>query len=195
MVRLLVRWSVIAVVAGASLLLPSTAWAHNFSGATRGTACANNMTDNRDHFFSYDALSAATTAAVNWSRSRNYDPTDLNTYTESRRTSQTDVVVFDADYEGTTCGVRWKSDSGGGGGAIGMALCQSLSGARCQQFFVYFDTDFMGPAPTGQELSLACHELGHTVGLLHAAGGCLATPLSGSTALTEHDRAHINSNY
>lgn len=186
----------LTLLAGTAIaLLPAAASAHNFSGASGSFGCSNNMTDNRDHWFSYASLTSASTAAVDWSRRYNYNPTDLNTFTESRRTAQTDVVVFDSDYEGTTCGARWLASPTRGNGTIGMALCQSLSGERCQQFFVFFDTDYMGPASRGDEASLACHELGHTVGLLHATGSCLASPTNGSPWLNDHGRTHINRTY
>jgi len=176
-------------------LLPGSSQASNFSGETGAFAgCYNNMADNRDHFFYYEALTSATSTAVNWSRTNNYNPTDLNTFTDAVRTSGTDVVAFDADYEGESCGKTWMVNASTPG-VIGLTLCQSLSSLRCQQFFVYFDNDWMGPASAAQENSLACHELGHSVGLLHGSAGCMVATNNASTSLTDHDRSHINTYY
>ena len=168
--------------------------ASNFSGASGRVGCEVNAADNKTHSIWYHQLTTTTRQAVSWSRSHNYDPTVIDTVTEDARDRLTDVIAMDADYEGTTCGRTWIPRPTGAG-LIGMVICRSLSGRRCNQFHMMFDTDFMGPQPTANENALACHELGHTVGLMHVTSGCLATGGGAWTSLREHDRRHLTSYY
>lgn len=175
----------------------NSAWATNFSGASGATGCGGvNMADNATHSFWYDSLSTDAQIAVNQTRTSNYNPTDLDTVNEDVPDSLTDVLTYDEDYEGTTCGSVWQSGAALGGLA-GFTQCLSLSGSRCQQFAVYFDNDFMGPRSTGDERWLACHEVGHTVGLMHTNTGanCMQSPGVATAVLTAHDISHINTNY
>jgi hypothetical protein len=184
-------WGLIALGMLISLALPVDAGATNFTGATFAGGCTGNVADNRSHFFWYSGLTATTTAAVNWSRTNNYDPTDINTANSGGQTNLTDVVVFDEDYEGLFCGRYFCCNNGSGW--IGFSSCQSLTPpGRCEQDFLYFDLDFMGPQTTVLERSLACHEIGHSVGLMHRSGSCMQDPLVSNPALSDHDRAHIN---
>jgi hypothetical protein len=184
--RVVVAAFVILVGAGA---VP--AHASNFSGANGGVGCHVNVADNKVHSIWYHQVTAATRQAVSWSRSHNYDPTVVDTVTEDARDRLTDVIAMDADYEGTTCGRTWMPRPTGAG-LIGMVICQSLSGRRCNQFHMMFDNDFMGPQPSANENALACHELGHTVGLMHVTSGCLVTGGGTSSSLREHDRRHLS---
>lgn len=168
--------------------------ASNFSGANGATGCSVNAADNRVHSIWYHQLTAATKQAVNWSRNRNYDPTSVDTVNEDARDRLTDVIAMDADYEGAICGRTWLAKPTGSG-VIGIVLCQSLSGRRCNQFHMLFDNDFMGPQPTANENALACHELGHTLGLAHVTQGCLSNGGGTSTSLRDHDRRHLNAYY
>lgn len=165
--------------------------ATNFTGANGQTGCNVNVADNRTHGFFNNALTTATANAVAWTRTNNYDPTDINTTTASSQTALTDVVSFDADYEGVTCGQTWCCNAGSG--LIGYSMCQALNSANeCEQDFIYYDTDFMGPQSDANERSLACHETAHSVGLTHRNGSCVETPVPNNPALSTHDISHIN---
>lgn len=156
------------------------------------------MADNKDHYFWYTALTAASTTAANGARINDLNPTNINTFMDDVLTSQTDVEVQDADYTGAWCGGQWLEPAYPNGW-IGFAYCRALSGSKCQQFVVYFDTDYMGPSTAAQELALACHEFGHTVGLTHATatqGGCMQTGPHSITNYSNHDRdSHLNVAY
>lgn len=171
--------------------------ASNFTGASGLYGCsAGNMGDNATHSFWYEALTPATVTALNWTRTNSYNPTDVNTVNEDLKDPLTDVIANDADYEGVTCGQTWIS-SISDVGLLGYALCTALSGTKCQQFQLYFDNDFMGPATASQEATLACHEVGHSLGLMHTNTGanCMQSPGVGSPGLTTHDISHLNANY
>ena len=137
------------------LALTTTPAAHatNFSGASGGTSCSNNMADGRSHSFAYNTITTPTRAAVDWSRANNYDPTEIDTFNEPVNAG-TDVVVHDDDLSGVQCGQTWIS-SIGGGGMVGIALCQTANGAkRSEQSRVYFDTQYMGPRSDAAEQTL-----------------------------------------
>jgi hypothetical protein len=175
--------------------VPPEAVGTNFSGATGNTQCAgNNMADNRDHYVQYVNLTSQAQSVLNWTRVNNYNPTDVDTHGETNPNPATDVRVEDDDYTGTTCGVTWLA-SPDGTGMAGLTPCQSLTGSRCQQATIYLDNDFVGPQTTTMERSLACHEFGHTLGLMHRSPGCLVSPLSGSTAISTHDTEHLDWHY
>jgi hypothetical protein len=188
---------VAAIIASAITVIDETpAQASNWSGASGTTGCSSgqNMADNREHTFFYNGIESYTRAAVDWSRANNFDPTEINT-SNTVLDSLTDVVIFDNDMEGEVCGATWLSTYGGNGDFwVGAAFCQSLSGSACQQRYVYFDTDFMGPRSNAAEQWLACHEIGHTVGLGHytAFDGCMQTPQSTRNYLHDHDRVHLH---
>lgn len=193
------RW----LALGGALLVcgwPSAAQASNFSGATGaggGSGCVNNMADNGNHYVWYESLAAATSSALNSTRTGDYDPTDLNTYDEDILTTQTDVVAYDYDYESTICGLAWMN-APGGGGVFGAARCMIVvaSNGKCDQFRLDFDNDFMGPESTTNEVMLACHEFGHSVGLLHTSDDyCMQQGRGHAPDLSAHDIAHINANY
>jgi hypothetical protein len=194
----------VAVVAITAALVvcgaPSPAFATNFTGASGGTGCLGNMADNKDHYVWNQSLTQATLDAANYVRVYTYNPTAIDTYTEDILTSQTDAVLNDADYEGSWCGGTWRSSSTQSTGLVGYTRCMSLSGSKCQQFEVRFDNDYMGPRSTAEERWLACHELGHTVGLTHtsqALPACMSPNpnLANPSVLTEHDTSHLLTAY
>lgn len=108
-------------------------------------------------------------SAVNYSRAYNLDPTDLVTGYDSSLDSATDVIVRDQDYV-DYCGITWHSPTSGG--TIGLATCDSRTGLKCEQHTVRFDLSYIANATTSEERGLACHELGHSVGLTHRDSEC-----------------------
>lgn len=95
------------------------------------------------------------------------------------------------------------------GGVIGLASCQTWSGHICDHWHVIFDDEVIA-GDSDQELhALACHETGHTVGLMHpeidddAGGGgtwadkykCMLSYSPSPHLLGDHNVAHINQRY
>ena len=185
-------------VAAALVMTNAVAAQANWSGATGLTGCGSgspvNMADGGTHYFNYVSLNSAVQSAVAWSRTYNYDPTDVNTGYDSTIDSTTDVIVRNQDYT-TYCGFDWHSPTSGG--TIGLATCDSLSGLRCEQHTVRFDLSYFNAASQPNERGVACHEIGHTLGLTHrdADNGCMKTSAPQNTYLTDHDEAHLNANY
>lgn len=191
--RVLIAVLAAAMLSALPLVVSKTpASATNFSGITGATICTGNVADNRTHVIAYSSLQAIMQDAMNWSRVNNYDPTDINTQNETTISATTDVVAQDLDYAGSWCGGVWCCETGPNTGWVGYASCQAPNSANeCERWDVYFDTDFTMPATVTQRRGLACHELSHTVGLLHIGGWCTADPPA-NTSLSDHDRAHIN---
>ncbi len=185
--------SVVAVVA-----VPADAG--NFSGATGGTGCtANNMSDSTYLSYIRISLTSKMQSAVADTLANDIDPTDIVLLTEHySESSGTDVVYYDADYS-TYCGFDWHPDGPDpdSDSVIGMAECVSLVGSDCDKFRVRFDTSFTNSASNDTAKTLACHETGHAVGLLHQNGsGCMpATLPTNAHFFNVHDVAHLNSNY
>lgn len=194
------RWVVLALlgIAGVALVNSPAAQAGHFFGATYGTGCVNgNRADNNTHSFYYtDGVGTHMRAALNASRSQNYDPTDVNTVTSTDPNSSTDVVVYQLDYS-DFCGFDWHPSARGAGTAAA-EQCVSIvaSNGRCQKAEMRFDTSFL-QVYGWLRPNLACHETGHTLGLAHRTGTPASCIWSGSTyeTIDQHDRDAINANY
>ena len=180
------------VIVGSMVLLGgSTAHATNFGSAgVRGTGkdAAGNwlngvwLTNNTIWNVGRRGLTATYSAGVYAAVEEEYEPTDLTAYavtTSSCPDSTYDVCVYDADY--------------GDNGLYGWNACAgSTSGThptqRCSLDWVRINLRFSPPAK-----SIACHELGHSVGLRHSLDQASCMSATGwSSDLTAHDRAHIN---
>lgn len=123
-------------------------------------------------------------------------PTDIALAAEQASPdANTDAVYFDADY-GTTCGISWHP----AGTGIGLNSCASLSGSKCQRTDVRIDNSFTDGVSNDWDRAIACHETGHTLGLLHRANagteiGCMPSTVPLVVSYSSHDVPHINSNY
>jgi hypothetical protein len=195
----------ITVVVLGLVLGPPLAGATNWVGTTAATGCASvNRQDNRDYTFTRSSLTARMASAVAFVNNNLIGPTDVTVKPEQfTATSETDVVVFDADYS-TTCGYDWHPDSSGDpdtDAIAGLMTCETLSGSRCQQAYVRFDTSLTNAMDDAFARTLACHELGHTLGLGHRENpatdkGCMPSLLPANQPnYSAHDRAHIQDNY
>lgn len=124
-----------------------------------------------------------------------YDTTNVNVVVTSPYQSNpwTDIVFTYGPLAGTTVGLYQCDDD--------------LSGWRCDRSIITYD-DVDIASYTGSQLRrLACHEIGHSLGLTHGSDakdnydngddelGCLQTPLQDGVYLLNHGTRHINNNY
>jgi len=70
----------------------------------------------------------------------------------------------------------------------------------CQVSALYVNNDNINTSTGGNtnyQRGVACHELGHTVGLRHTSGTtCMVNPASSSRlSLVQHDRDHLKAQY
>ena len=134
-------------------------------------------------------------SASNYARTEAMEPTDLVTSVVSATTSP-NVVVADANWA-SLCGFVWWSSSSSGGGLVGLATCDSLSGSSCAKHSVYYQEPFTSSTTTSNRRGLACHEFGHTVGLIHRTDTSCTQQGYPKPSLVcgSHDTAHINAAY
>jgi hypothetical protein len=190
-----IRASVIAAVAVLVTLAPVPGNADNFSGSSGNFGCDGevNMSDNGTQYYWYDSLTQNVSGAQNYTRNNVYDPiSSINTVDDSGEYSTTDAIVRDQDYT-DYCGKNWHPN-----GIIGLAHCNGLNIDReCESHVIRYDTSWTGSASDTQRRSLACHESGHSLGLMHRAtdSKCMESGSTSSVELSSHDINHLNNNY
>lgn len=176
------RVAVLALMAGvlpALVAMPPPAYATNFGGSSSGPWYA----DNFHHVFYYDNLTQTFINVVNWNRSNNYDPTDLTTnWTAVHGIGSNDVHVFDDYYN-----QGWY-------GIVSCPTKSPLEPTVCLDHHVRFDNNY--DLTYDQQRSVGCHEIGHTVALLHrnVSESCMSVP-DFPMFLPTHERNHINNYY
>jgi hypothetical protein len=182
------------MVIGLLALSQSSISATNWAGASGGAGCNppdNIRANDSNHKFYNDDLTAAMTTASVSARYYDFDPTNLSTSLSTLATA--DVIQRDWPI-GTYCGVDFSPNIFGN--IIAMAICQELTpGNRCAKFNVSYDTNDTNGFTDSERQLVACHELGHTVGLRHGGGGCVETGQFNLVHLSSHDISHINQNY
>jgi predicted Zn-dependent protease len=167
--------------------LPTQVSASNFgSEGTPGSSGSTNgvfLTDGADWRVARRALVSANSTAVAVAAS-DYSSTTLNAYVSSPSTCSDaahDVCVYDAVYSGVGF-VGWNACAGTATGGHAGMVC-SLDYVRFNQAYTFVPQ------------ALACHELGHSVGLRHESytGSCMYTPsASSSGVLAIHDKDNLN---
>ena len=128
--------------------------------------------------------------ATEWAVDNEYDPTDLSAYVTSTD-SYPDVRVWDWNYgdNGLLGWVDCPEDNTGTGGAGSTRWCRG----QILRYNGWFDGTSYDTLSWRR--SVACHELGHTVGLRHAVGDCMTTGATPHTFLSSHSEGHINGYY
>lgn len=160
-------------------------------------ASAPCQADNANHTVYVSALGPRFQTAVEASLNLSYATTDLTISYTSEPSSSTDVKYGYGTLPRNVGGQTYCLDA--------------QSSAVCGQFRIVFDADNVCAFGCSNNFlrAIACHETGHTVGLLHGEDalppvrntdirlGCLRTPLSeGDTyALGQHNATEINYTY
>lgn len=111
-----------------------------------GIGFDSDLQDNVNSSF-YDALDAPTDAQV-----------EFKSTCKLTGDGETDTVWFDADLPG---------------GQRGQVFCEDFDNNLCDQFYVTLDPTELniGSNDEADTTKTSCHELGHSVGLSHGAGG------------------------
>lgn len=185
-------------LAVASVWFPGTpANADNYVGATgikhdcsQRHATGLNNTDPNPLTWANSALEPATASAVDWAMYNRFNPTRHDVSKLASVTSNTDIVAYDEDYV-AHCQVAWHPQSS----LVALATCVSLvSNGACEKHEVFFDLSYMNGVDQNWKNILACHEVGHSVGLAHRdnENGCMVTAMPHAGELTLHDVTHIN---
>jgi hypothetical protein len=135
----------------------------------------------RHHVFFHRSVPSGLRLAVRRAMENAYEPTALRMVRDRTRTSRTDVIVYAGDY--------------GQNGAAAWVHCPRVApqgideqGHRwCRQQRLFFNLNPRYAAYFADAASrrhLACHELGHTVGLRHWGNPPVSDPPTRSTCMT-----------
>nr|MDT0661642.1 matrixin family metalloprotease [Micromonospora sp. DSM 115978] len=178
-----------------TVVLASPARATNFGSicdADPPTICVS-LANNIYHVLNWegDQDIPGMQASHAWARDNQFNPTDLVAYTDGSD-SLPDVRVWDEPYGDTiwVARVECPTNNTGTGGSHPNRWCRG-------QILRYNSSHPIFWADEARRRSVACHEIGHTVGLRHTTDdtSCMFNGSVYPQALNAHDRAHINNRY
>jgi hypothetical protein len=141
--------------------------------------------DNANHTYYPWSLTAGTLSSLRFAMGFRLDSTDMTTDEFQSQDANTDVVAVDVAY-GTDASHSWW----------GLWTCDTLvsgSSTQCNKGTMRFNLSWGTPTAV-----LACHEVGHSVGLDHSleTSSCMVQPTSPTADdFSTHDRSHINGYY
>lgn len=198
--RGVVRASVVGGVLIAALAVMPVVRADNFAAKKPNgeTGCASGVyqADSFFHDFEFQNLSSVGSTMTTWAMDNVIDPTAMEAAMDLTPGGGTDVRVTDYDFT-TLCGHNWY-DAGDGEAVVGLYTCENKApDGACNHSFVRFEQEWIDAGTTSERRSLACHELGHSVGLQHRSdsSGCMPSTINGVTNWSLHDRNHVNAHY
>lgn len=147
------------------------------------------VADNRTHTIYYESLEPAMVAAMDAQRGYMDNYLVVKSQKVTTLDSITDVRAYDYNVS-TACGLNWH---GSGGTATALARCiSSNSAGECERHDLLMDTSSYGIHPDFAR-HLTCHEIGHTIGLMHAEnGGCMTQGGTFPVSYSSHDKGHFN---
>ncbi|WP_372736208.1 hypothetical protein [Nocardioides sp.] len=153
--------------------------------------------DNYYHQFQYaPGLSAQGQNAADHARNNVVSPTDMDAPLNG-----SDVIVRDDDYT-NVCGYNWWDPEDIGDTTIGLYTCeQRTTAGACDSAIIRLEETWGAQTTGDMRRSLACHEVGHSVGLQHRAEnlpnghGCMPAIINGRQNWSTHDRVHVNFAY
>ena len=152
------------------------------------------VADNATHLVYFSSVGEGMYNATINTMNEDYNPTDMNMWSTTYWQTA-DVWVYDADYgqNGAAGWVDCPANAPQGVNARGDAWCKN-------QTLKYNITAAYRPfwEDAGSRAYLACHEMGHTMGLQHwwGSGTCMFPDApNGPQNLDPVDRGHINGYY
>lgn len=183
----------VVFVLGLSQLFASVASATNFgSVGTPGTGGTNSgvwLTDGSTWTVARMSLIPVNNTAIINSVANDYSPTNLNGFTHTPTNcteANSDLCVFD------------EEEIYGDNGARGWNACAGTAvfahpNQQCWLQWVRINDFYERPLAD----PIACHELGHSVGLRHTSNSssCMLGPTPTTSVLIQHDRDHLNAAY
>jgi hypothetical protein len=188
-----------AVVLAAAVTTTASPAAANPFGSANG-CCP--FADNGKHWYNYASLETRTRTAVKAALLNLDAQTDMTVAADSTPDPSTDVESFDRYYV-DHWGLDWDGSTTGSN-LLAYAKCvktippaDSSQPWRCDQYEVRYDLADIDWMTKTQRQALACHELGHTVGLDHStqSSSCLRKGAHTTVKYSAHDVAHINGRY